>query len=83
MTDTLGIYLIKRDPLDATYEEAWGFVVAAVDEETARAIIAASERHGGEGPAPWLDSRQSAAEMVGRSLPGDPPRIVLRDFHAG
>lgn len=80
---TLGIYLIRRDAEKADYDEAWGFVVAALDEETARTLLAGSERLGDEGPAPWLDSRHSTAVMVGRTLPGDEPRIVLRDFHAG
>jgi hypothetical protein len=83
MNDTLGVYLIKRDREKASYDEAWGFVVAAIDEEAARTMIADSERHGDEGPGPWLDSRQSAAVMVGRTLPGDKPQIILRDFHAG
>jgi hypothetical protein len=79
---TLGIYVITRG--DAGYGEAAGFVVAAIDEESARMIIAdEDEAHGDEGPAPWLDSRRSSAVMTGRSLPGDPPRIILRDFRAG
>ena len=86
--DTLGIYLIKRDEEKASYDEAWGFVIAAIDEESARTMIADGESVGGswfgdESAAPWLDSRQSTALMVGRSLPGDEPRIILRDFHAG
>ena len=86
--DTLGIYLIKRAEEKGSYDEAWGFVIAAIDEETARTMIADGESAGGswfgdEGPAPWLDSRHSAAIMVGRTLPGDKPQIILRDFHAG
>ena len=85
---TLGIYLIRRDAEKADYDEAWGFVVAAIDEESARTMIADGESVGGswpgdEGPGPWLDSRHSTAVMVGRTLPGDEPRIILRDFHAG
>ncbi len=83
MNDTLGIYLIRRHAGEASYDEARGFVVAAIDEETARTMLADSEQTGDEGPAPWLDSRHSAAFMVGRTLPGDEPRIILRDFHAG
>lgn len=88
MNDTLGIYLITRDEKKVSYDEAAGFVVAAIDEETARTMIADGEsaggsRFGGEGAAPWLDSRQSTAFMVGRTLPGDEPRVILRDFHAG
>jgi hypothetical protein len=83
MNDTLGVYLIRRDEEKATHDEVWGFIVAAIDEETARTMIADGEQHGDEGPGPRLDSRHSTAFMVGRTLPGDEPRILLRDFHAG
>jgi hypothetical protein len=80
--NTLGIYLITRDK-EVDYDEARGFVVAAIDEETARKMIADSDRLGYEGQGPWLDSRCSTALMLGRSLPGDEPRIILRDFLYG
>lgn len=80
---TLGIYVITRTDPHPGYDEAFGFVVAAIDEETARAMIADEEQHGDEGAAPWLDSRHTVAVMAGRSLPGDPARIILRDFRAG
>ena len=84
---TLGIYLITRNDEDGAgeidYDDAAGFVVAAIDEESARRMIADSGRYGGEGAGPWLDSRLSTALMLGRSLPGDEPRIILRDFRAG
>lgn len=79
---TLGIYLITRKD-GTSYDEAAGFVVAAIDEESARAMIAGEEQYGDEGEGPWLDSRRSTALMLGRSLPGDEPRIILRDFCAG
>ena len=46
-------------------------------------LIADQEKYGDEGESPWLDSRRSTAVMAGRSLPGDPPRVLLRDFRAG
>jgi hypothetical protein len=82
MNDTLGIYLIKRDADDVDYDETRGFVVTAIDEETARQMIADSVIKD-EGTAPWLDCRHSAAVMIGRTHPGDEPRIILRDFKAG
>ena len=78
---TLGIYLITRKE-ETSYDEAAGFVVVAIDEESARVMIADKEQYGDEGDGPWLDSRRSTALMLGRSLPGDPPRIFLRDFRA-
>jgi hypothetical protein len=83
MSDTLGIYVIWRDGETAGYDEAWGFVVAAIDEEAVRAMLAGSKQLGDEGPAAWLDSRHSTAVMVGRALPGAEPHVILRNFHAG
>jgi len=80
---TLGIYVITRNDPYPGYDEAAGFVVAAIDEESARELIADKEEYGDEGDGMWLDSRRSTAYMLGRSMPGDPPRIVLRDFRAG
>jgi len=80
---TLGIYAITRNDPHPGYDEAFGFVVVAIDEESARTLIADREEYGDEGEGVWLDSRRSTAVMVGRSLPGDAPRIVLRDFRAG
>jgi hypothetical protein len=80
---TLGIYVITRNDPDPDYDEVSGFVIAAVDEESARTMIADEEVYAGEGAGTWLDSRCSTAVMAGRSLPGDPPRVILRDFRAG
>ena len=80
---TLGIYVITRNDPRPGYDEASGFVIAAIDEESARTMIADREVFGDEGDGPWLDSRRSTAVMAGRSLPGDPPRVLLRDFRAG
>jgi hypothetical protein len=83
MNDTLGIYHIERHAGDVGYDEACGFVVAAIDEETARQMIADMRSAEGEGSGPWLDCRHSTALMVGRTHPGDEPRIILCDFKAG
>ena len=80
---TLGIYVITRSLPHSGYDEAFGFVIAAIDEESARVMIADEEACGDEGDGPWLDSRRTTAVMIGRSLPGDSPRIVLCDFRAG
>ena len=65
---TLGIYLITRNEPHPAYDVAFGFVIAAIDEESARTMIADQEKFGDEGDGPWLDSRRSTGSAYWEGL---------------
>ena len=57
------------------YDKAFGFVVRAIDETTAR--IEASKQCGDEGAEAWVDKSLSSCEEL--NLIG-PTEVILRDF---
>jgi hypothetical protein len=58
------------------YDKAYGFVVAARDEEQARKI--ASEQSGDEGAGAWLDKKASTC----KELKPRKAEVIIRDFAA-
>lgn len=65
---------LADEPWEPWYDKAFGFVVVAPDELTARRI--ASEDCGDEGPAAWLDPEQSQCIPLDQEEAG----VVMRDF---
>jgi hypothetical protein len=67
------LYLFS-DYWEPWYDKAFGFVVAARDEEQARKL--ASEQSGGEGADAWLDKKASTCKEVKPSK----AEVIIRDF---
>ena len=74
----MNIYLLERTE-DIGYDEADGFVVAAVGVAKARAL--AGEGSGDEGAGPWLEPGQSTCRKIGEGTVK--PGVVLRSYNAG
>ena len=87
----MNIYRIKRNRNDDLYyDEAWAFVVVAVNEDAVRELLSGpGDRdvvfYGNEGPEAWSDPDRSDIEYLGQydGKPLGGPRPLLRDFHAG
>jgi hypothetical protein len=75
----LTIYLITRDSDERTWDEYWGHVIAATDENDARALAAVS--HADESHDEWW--QQATVRALGQANGGVEAGIVLSDFHAG
>ncbi len=80
--------LPKDNPWEPWYDKAFGFIIQALDEKTAREIANAN---GGDEVGPisysiyrtggdaWLDPKMSTCEEYEL---GDEPRVIMRDFAA-
>lgn len=75
----MNLYLITRRVTD--YDEHGGFVVAAVDEDDARAVIDEDVRF--NGPHPTWSWERSEVECIGTAAPHVVRGVLLEDFNAG
>jgi len=90
----MSLFKIERND-GAGYDESNAFVVAAVSEDQARALLSAplsvEERFDGgrgvyagdEGTRIWADPTASTCEQIAESSIFEEPTVVLRDFHHG
>ena len=75
------------------YDEAGGFIVAAVSEDQARALLSAPQdtdddfshgiHAGDEGTVVWADPTCSNCEKISEGSIYEEPKVVIRDFHHG
>lgn len=95
----LHLYLLTRPREHLTWEQAAGFLVAALDESHARAIIDTADPEspwgadnyepaqpggpGSEGGGAWLNPDSSQCRLVGTAAPDIQAGLLLRDFRAG
>lgn len=63
------------NPWEPWYDKAFGFVVRAKDEETARKL--ASEKCGDEKANAWLDAKYSTCDEL---TSNGEAKVVIRDF---
>lgn len=96
MTDMMSLFLVKRYG-HAGYDEASAFVVAAISEDQARALLSALRDvddgdftgygrgmySGDEGPEFWANPDNTSCEMIAEFSSYTEPTVVLRDFHHG
>jgi len=76
------IYLLTRNESDdRSYDEAWGFIIAAKTPEQARKLVL-PQASGDEGCAPWLDKTRSSIEYIGKTRGDMKEGILIRDFNA-
>lgn len=73
------LFLLKRvDMTYGYYDQFYGFVIRAENEEKAREL--ASKESADEGLLFWKDRSLTICEEL---LPDGPEDILIRDFHAG
>lgn len=85
------LQLTKAGTPKRTYDTVRGFVVAAVDSESARVFAAGrcacecghSHRDESDDECVWRDGELATATLIGRAVEGVSEGIVLRDFCAG
>jgi len=90
----MSLFLVTRND-GAGYDEANAFVVAALSEDQARALLSApldvdemfdggrGVYAGDEGTRIWADPTTSTCEMISEFSCYEEPTVVLRDFHHG
>jgi hypothetical protein len=103
MPANLTIYLLRpvpgAEPWEPWYDKAFGFIVAATDEASARACVlpaagseVARDRDSddfdddGNQPValnPWLDPALSTCVAVGTAAPSVTAGVIMRDFARG
>lgn len=71
--------LFKLERIDGvSHDEAFGFVVRAENESSARIIV--SLQCGDEGSSVWLDSSMTSCEELKKTGKSE---VILRDYNAG
>jgi hypothetical protein len=78
-TPGLPLWLLERSGMG--YDEAFGFVVAARNEERARQV--AASHAGAEGGDVWRKRRRSTCVKIAREGRWRREREIIRDFNAG
>lgn len=77
----MNLYVLTREAI-IERDEAAGFVVAAHDEDMARALAAGEA--GDEGAGVWASANCSECHRIGASVvAGQAPAVLMRDFNAG
>lgn len=69
-----------NNPWEPWYDKAFGFVIRADNEDSARELIKEKDASGMEGNDPWLNPRYSTCEEI---TPDGKPEIIITDERYG